>query len=69
MKLAYTLRAIADIEEIAEHLQARSPRGAANVRSAILATLGLLVEFPRLGRAQSVATVRKIGVRRYPYLV
>jgi addiction module RelE/StbE family toxin len=69
MKITYTPRATADLVEIADYLKGRSPQGAARVRAAILETLQNLVQFPRLGRLQTVDTVRKIGVRKYPYLI
>ncbi len=69
MKLHFTPRAIADLEEIAEYLIPLSPPGALKVRHAIIDTLQNLVDFPRMGRRQTLDGVRKIGVRKYPYLV
>lgn len=37
------------------------------MRAAILDTVDLVAGFPALGRAQDVAGVRKIVVRRFPY--
>lgn len=68
MKLRYAPRATADLEAIADYLKPKSPQGAKRVRPAILGTLESLVLFPRMGRLQTVETVRKIGVRKYPYL-
>ncbi len=69
MKLVYTPRAVEDLTEIAAYLVPRSPAGAVRVRTAILATLRIVVDLPRAGRLQTVGGVRKIGVRRYPYAV
>ena len=69
MKLCYTPRAIADLEAIADHLKPLTPRGAQNVRQAILETLQNLIDFPRIGRPQTINGVRKLGTRKYPYLV
>lgn len=69
MRVAYTPRALADLEEIADYIKARSPQGAARVRTAILDALQTLAQFPRVGRSQTVEAVRKIGVRKYPYLI
>ena len=69
MKLRLTPRAVRDLTYIADYLHAESPQGARNVRAAILETLQLLTEAPRLGRAQSVDGVRKLITRRYSYLV
>lgn len=69
MKLDFTPRAIADLESIADYLKPHSPQGAARVRGAILDSLQNLVQFPHIGRRQSVETVRKIAVRKYKYLI
>jgi toxin ParE1/3/4 len=39
------------------------------VRAAILHSLQNLVLFPQVGRAQTVADVRKLVTRKYPYVV
>ena len=69
MKIVFTPRSLLDLEDIADYLKRRSPQGAVRVRAAILGALGHLTQFPGLGRRQSVDGVRKIGVRRYPYLI
>jgi plasmid stabilization system protein ParE len=69
MKLRFTPRALLDLTDIADHLHAESPDGARNVRDAILDSLRLLTEAPRLGREQSVDGARKLVTRRYRYLV
>ncbi len=69
MKIAYTPRAVADIEAIADERLARSPASASRLRSAILRALETLAAFPHAGRRQTVEGVRKIGVPRYPYLI
>ena len=38
------------------------------MRAAILESLRLLLQFPKLGREQSVEGVRKLVTRRYGYL-
>jgi addiction module RelE/StbE family toxin len=69
MRVSFTPRARADIEEIADFTAARSPQTAARVRSAIVKTLELLAQFPGAGRRQTVEGVRKLPISRYPYLV
>jgi toxin ParE1/3/4 len=69
MRITFTPRALADLDEIASYLNARNPQGAVRVRTAILDTFQKLAQFPRIGRLQTVETVRKIGVRNYPYLI
>ena len=69
MRLRLTRRAAADIADIADYLHQHSPSAALHVRAAILDSLQRLVNFPHSGRAQTVAGVRKLVVRKYPYLV
>ena len=69
MKLRFTPRTVADLEAIADGLTPKSPRVAGRVRAAILKTLENLAIFPRMGRRQTTVGVRKIGVRKYPYLI
>jgi toxin ParE1/3/4 len=69
MKLRFTPRATQDLAAIAEYIRARSPAAARQVRAAILHSLQNLVLFPQVGRAQTVAGVRKLVTRKYPYVV
>ena len=69
MRIRYTRRAAADLEAIADYLTARNPPAALKVRDAILESLRHLALFPGIGRRQSVEGVRKLNVRRYPYLI
>ncbi len=69
MRLRFTLRASRDIVEIANYIHAESPLAARHVRAAILGSLQTLVDFPRLGRPQSVEGVRKLVTRKYAYLI
>ncbi|HWE79131.1 MAG TPA: type II toxin-antitoxin system RelE/ParE family toxin [Pseudolabrys sp.] len=69
MKLRFSLRATADIAEIADYLAARNPTAAQRVRASIFDSLKLVVLFPQLGRRQATEGVRKLVTRRYRYLV
>jgi plasmid stabilization system protein ParE len=69
MRLRFSPQATQDLIDIADYIRAENPPAAERVRSAILETLQLLAEFPRLGRRQSVDGVRKLVTRRYGYLV
>jgi plasmid stabilization system protein ParE len=62
-------RAIQDLAEIANYVRSHNPSAAQRVRAAILSTLDVLARFPNAGRRQAVQNVRKLVVRRYPYLV
>jgi|SRR5689334_1691179 toxin ParE1/3/4 len=68
MRLRFTPRAVADLISIADYLRERNPQAALSVRAAILESLRLLLQFPKLGREQSVEGVRKLVTRRYGYL-
>jgi toxin ParE1/3/4 len=69
MKLRYTPRATKDIADIAGYIRERNPAAAPRVRAAILDSLQILTMFPRSGRMQTLAGVRKLVTRKYPYLV
>ena len=69
MKLRFTARALADIAEIADFIRAENPQAAEKVRASILESLRNLTLFPRAGRSQSVAGVRKLVTRKYRYVV
>jgi len=69
MKLRFTPRAARDLAEIADYLSEHSPQAALRVRAAILESLQSLALFPHIGRQQKVEGVRKLVMRRYPYLV
>ena len=69
MKLHFTLRALSDLEAIADYLVPVSPQGAARVRAAILDSLQNLVQFPNIGHRQTAESVRKLAVRKYKYLI
>jgi toxin ParE1/3/4 len=69
MKLRFTLRATQDLVDIADYIRARNPAAALRVRNAILDSLRNLTLWPEIGRRQTVAGVRKLVTRKYPYLV
>jgi len=69
VKLRFTPRARDDLVEIADFLRERNPRAALQVRAAILNSLQMIARYPSAGRLQTTARIRKLVVRRYPYLV
>ena len=69
MKLRFTERATQDLVDIADYVREHNPQAAIRVRDATLESLQILVQFPQIGRQQSVESVRKLVTRRYPYLV
>ncbi|MFD2181166.1 type II toxin-antitoxin system RelE/ParE family toxin [Rhodoplanes azumiensis] len=69
MTIRYTRRAVADLSGIAEYIRSHDPPAALRVRDAILDSIRTLALFPRAGRRQSVAGVRKLVTRKFPYLI
>ena len=69
MRLVYTSRAIADLTEIADYLVSGSPIWAERVRTAILATLQIVIDPSHAGWLQTIDADRKIEGRLYPHRV
>ncbi len=70
MRLRYTPRARADLQDISAYIRERSPSAARAVIAAIRRTVSGLASFPYLGRrTDSDAETYVLSVGRYPYLV
>lgn len=69
MRVRFTPQATSDIDEIANYLKSNNPEAAIRVRNAILDGVKLLQSYPRAGRSQDQAGVRKLVTRKYPYLI
>lgn len=69
MKLRFTPRAAAELDDILTYIAARSPSGAERVQSRLRATLSMLADNPGLGRRTSNKRLRRIIATPYPYLV
>jgi toxin ParE1/3/4 len=69
MKLRFTPRALENLEVISSYLQSKSPYACSHVRAAIYDSLQTLLLFPKIGRPQKAKGVRKLGTRKYAYLV
>lgn len=69
MKLRFTPQAVVDIGSIADFLHSKNPVAALRVRDSILDSVQNLAAFPKIGRIQNVAGVRKLITRKYGYLV
>jgi plasmid stabilization system protein ParE len=69
VNVRYTRRALTQIDDVLTYIEARSPRGALNVRDRILALVTLLQERPYAGRATSRPNVRRLPTNPYPYLI
>ncbi|QQO36796.1 type II toxin-antitoxin system RelE/ParE family toxin [Bradyrhizobium diazoefficiens] len=69
VKVRYTKRALAQIDEALTYINARSPQGATHVRDRIVALIALLEDRPYAGRQTTRAYVRRLPVNPYPYLI
>ncbi|MGA2124693.1 MAG: type II toxin-antitoxin system RelE/ParE family toxin [Xanthobacteraceae bacterium] len=67
MKVEYTRQALADLLYIAAYIRGRNRSAAVDLENAIRSTIGLLVDFPKLGRDRPGLGVRALSVSRYPY--
>ena len=69
MHVRFSNRAEADLENIREYLEPRSPQGLERVLSAIFTTIGQLESFPFLGRDGQVEGTFEITVPRTTFFV
>jgi toxin ParE1/3/4 len=69
MRVRYTLRALADLEEIYEYLEKRQPSAAQYLKSTIERRIGWLADFPYMAPATDEAGVRELTLARYPYKI
>ncbi len=66
MKVRYTLRARADLEEIYGYLEERAPAAAQPVISAIERQIGWLTDFPYMAPETDEPGVHELTLARYP---
>jgi toxin ParE1/3/4 len=69
MRVSYSRRALAQLDEIFAYIAKDNETAAKAVVDRIDALVRLLGKYPTIGRATDKEGVRVIGVRRYPYLV
>jgi addiction module RelE/StbE family toxin len=69
MRVSYSPRAIAQIEEITSYIARDNPAAAAAMLERIERLTRLLSRFPLMGRATDFPPVRVIGVPQYPYVM
>ena len=69
MKLRYTRRAAAELEEILAYIEERSPVGARHMQARIKAITDLLLQHPNAGQLTSNGRVRRMVTSPYPYLI
>jgi toxin ParE1/3/4 len=69
VKLRYTPRALAELDEVLAYIAKRSPQGARNVRARINDIINLLLQHPGIGQLTSKGRLRRIGASPNPYLI
>ena len=69
MKLRYTIRAAAELDEILGSIDEQSPQGARHVKERLRAVIDLLLQYPDAGRLTSKGRLRRVVVYPYPYLI
>jgi toxin ParE1/3/4 len=69
VKLRYTLRGAAELDQVLDYIEARSPQGARHVRTRIHLVINLLLQHPHAGQLTSKGRLRRMVVFPYPYLI
>jgi toxin ParE1/3/4 len=69
VKLRYTLRGAAELDEVLAYIEARSPQGARRVQARIQAVINLLLRHPHAGRLTSKGRLRRMIASPYPNLI
>lgn len=69
MRLRYTPRAAAELDEVLAYIKARSPQGARRVQARIQAIINLLLQHPHAGQLTSKGRLRRVIASPYPYLI
>jgi plasmid stabilization system protein ParE len=69
VKVRYTRRALRQLGEILDYIDARSPQGADNVKRRIQAVIDLLADHPNSGRVTAKEGIRRAVARPYPYVI
>jgi toxin ParE1/3/4 len=69
VKLRYTRPALADLEQLLDHIQANSPKGARRVQLRIKSVIALLVAHPKIGTPTDNPKLRRMTTLPFPYLV
>lgn len=69
MKLRYTRRAAADLDEVLAAIVERSPQGARHVKIRIQEMIALLLQHPQAGRLTSKSQLRRMVAYPFPYLI
>jgi plasmid stabilization system protein ParE len=69
VRLRYTLRAAAELDEILAYIETQSPPAARRVRTRIQVIINLLLQHPHAGQLTSKGRLRRMIASPYPYLI
>jgi toxin ParE1/3/4 len=69
VRLRYTLRGAAELDEVLTDLAQRSPQGARHVQLRIQKIIALLLHHPYAGQLTSKGRLRRLAAYPYPYLI
>lgn len=69
VKLRFTPKALAELDEILDGIAEKSPPGAGRVGARMKTMMGLLLDYPTAGQRTSIGTMRRVLVTPYPYLI
>ena len=69
MRLRFTPRALAELDEVLAYIVERSPKGARRVQTRIRVLSDLLLRHPYAGQRTSLEGVRRITATPHPYLI
>ena len=69
MRLRYTRRALADLDDILDYIHQQSPRRARQIQARIKGLTALLLLHPHIGRRTTNPILRRIIASPFPYLI
>ena len=69
VNVRYTRRALRQMSDIFDYIQANSPQGAENVKRRLKAAIDLVFDHPESGRATNRDGLRRILANPYPYAI
>jgi toxin ParE1/3/4 len=69
VKLRYTIRAAAELDQVLTSIDRESPQGARHVKQRLHAVINLLLQYPQAGRLTNKGGLRRVVAFPYPYLI
>jgi len=69
VKLRYTRRAAAELDQILSAIDRQSPQGAHHVKQRLQMVIDLLLQYPQAGRLTNKSGLRRAVAFPHPYLI